>query len=185
MCSVYVYGMYTNTCLSLYGCEFMCVQLRSTAIRTRSMRSGLVTGDSELCSLWTRYTGDSKTDLRDDQEICTGSCSEDQTAIWFQNTSFHVSICSYVFSLLLLPVCVHISVCIISCDHMIYFNSMITHITSWDIAVGTYSLMIIDFNDNKCDAGTLELNLKSLYWVLIAQDYSRIFIIFCVFLEFC
>ena len=27
--------------------------------------------------------------------------------------------------------------------------------------VGTYSLMIIDFDDNKCDTGTLELNLQS------------------------
>ena len=30
-----------------------------------------------------------------------------------------------------------------------------------EIIVGTYSLMIIDFDDNKCDAGTLELNLQS------------------------
>jgi len=41
--------------------------------------------DLKLCSLQTQYTGDSKNDLWDDPEIPTGSCSEDQTAIQFQN----------------------------------------------------------------------------------------------------
>jgi len=48
-------------------CMFVCVYimrawLRGTAIQTRLVRSGPVAEDSELCSLWTRYTGDSKTD---------------------------------------------------------------------------------------------------------------------------
>ena len=53
-------------------------------------RSEAVTGDSELYSLWTRYTGNSKTDLWDDPEIRTGSYSEDQMAILIQN---HVISC--------------------------------------------------------------------------------------------
>jgi len=38
-----------------------------------------------------------------------------------------------------------------------------------------------DFDDNICDADAMELYLKSLYWVLIAQDYSRILAIFVFF----
>jgi len=55
---------------------------------------------------------------------------------WFgpKTASFYVSVCSYIFSLLLLLVGVHISVRIISCDHMIYFSSMIIRITPWNIA---------------------------------------------------
>ena len=50
-----------------------------------------VTGDSDLCPLWTKYTGDSKIDAQDDpEEISTGLCSEDQTVIRFQN---HVISC--------------------------------------------------------------------------------------------
>ena len=41
--------------------------------------------DSELCPLWTRYNGDSKTDSWDDPQISIGSYCEDQTTIRFQN----------------------------------------------------------------------------------------------------
>ena len=41
--------------------------------------------DLDLCSLWTRYAGDSKTDPWDDPEIRTGSCSGDEPVIRFQN----------------------------------------------------------------------------------------------------
>ena len=49
------------------------------------VRFGPVTGDSDLCSLCTRYTGYLKIIPWDDPEIPTGSCSEDQTAIQIQN----------------------------------------------------------------------------------------------------
>ena len=55
--------------------------------------------DSKLCSLWTRYIGDLKTDAWDDPEIRSDSYSEDQTAIRIQTVSFHVSVCSCVISL--------------------------------------------------------------------------------------
>ena len=63
----------------------MTVQLRDAAIWTRLVRSAPIVEDSKLCSLWTRYTGDSKTDTRVDSEIRTGSCSTDQTAIPARN----------------------------------------------------------------------------------------------------
>ena len=50
--------------------------------------------DLDLCSLWTRYVGDLKTDPWDDPKIRTSSCSEDQTAIQFQNR-----VILYVFTL--------------------------------------------------------------------------------------
>ena len=64
--------------------------------------------DSDSCSLWTRYTGDLETSPWDDLDIRTGSCSGDQTAIDSKITSFHVSVCSYVFIYLLLLVCVYV-----------------------------------------------------------------------------
>ena len=63
----------------------MWVWLRVTAMQTHLVRFGPVTGDSQLCSLWTRYIGDSKTDPWDDPEIRTRSCSEDQISIRIQN----------------------------------------------------------------------------------------------------
>ena len=48
----------------------------------------------------------------------------------FKIVSFYVSVCSYVFSYLLLLVDVYVPIHIISCDYLIYFTSMITRITS-------------------------------------------------------
>ena len=70
--------------------------------------------DLHLCSLWTQYAGDSKTDPCDDPEICTGSCSGDQTVIRFQN---RVISCEYLFIGLFQFQCLillfHMNVCII------------------------------------------------------------------------
>ena len=51
-----------NVYLFLYVCAWLCV----TTSWTRSCDPNSVKGDSELCPLWTRYTGDSKTDSWDD-----------------------------------------------------------------------------------------------------------------------
>ena len=91
--SMYIYvriQVYVRVCLwcaYVYGCMFIWVHGLGcvTAFRTRLVRSEPVAGDSDLYSLWTRYTGDSKTDPWDDSEILTDSCSKDQTTIRFQN----------------------------------------------------------------------------------------------------
>ena len=80
---MYVVCLYT----SVYGCE-MCV----AAFRTYFLRSGLITGDLELCPLWTQFNGDLKTDPWDDLEIRTGSCREDQRRFESKIMSFHVSL---------------------------------------------------------------------------------------------
>jgi len=64
---------------------YSCVRSSVTALRTRSVRPGPVTGDLDLCSLWTQYDDNSKTDTRNDPYISTGSCNEDQTTIRTQN----------------------------------------------------------------------------------------------------
>jgi len=76
----YVYVLYVYGCVHvyLYVRVSICVWLRVTTIRTRLVRLG---PNPDSCSLWTRYTGDSKTDPWDNLEICTDSCSEDQTTI--------------------------------------------------------------------------------------------------------
>ena len=60
----------------------------------------------------------------------------------FKTGSFHVSVCSYVFLYLLLPVDVSVSICIILCDCMIYFTSMITRITSSDTASVYFHIIV-------------------------------------------
>ena len=58
--------------MSLYQHYFMCLYisvcdwLRVTAFRTGSDDPNSVTRDPDSCPLWTRYTGDSKTDPWDD-----------------------------------------------------------------------------------------------------------------------
>ena len=65
------------TCVRVYLCLRVCVWLRVTVITDSYVQSDSETGDSGWCSLWTQYTGDLKTDIWDDPEIRTGSCSED------------------------------------------------------------------------------------------------------------
>jgi len=69
------------------------VWMRVTVILDTFVQSGSIMGDSELYSLWTRYTGELKIDPWDDLKIRTDSCSEDKTMIRFKNTSFYMSVC--------------------------------------------------------------------------------------------
>jgi len=92
-----------------------------------------VTGDSDWCSLWTWYTSDSKVDLWNDLEIRTGSCSKGQTAIRNQNSVMPCECLFLCYSLISLFTVVDRRLYvtrIISCDHLIYFISMIICITS-------------------------------------------------------
>ena len=69
---------------SVVVCDWVSVHF-SCGTQTCSCDLNSVMGDSDLCLLWTRYTGDSKIDPWDNPEIRISSCSEDQTAIRFQN----------------------------------------------------------------------------------------------------
>ena len=73
--------------------------------------------DPNSCSLWTRYTGDSKTDPWDDPSISTGSCSEDQTAIRFRNRVISCE-CSFL-CIYRCRYALHVAL-IISCDFLLY-----------------------------------------------------------------
>jgi len=82
-------------CIPVCGCVYMCIYVYvclqvfvvCSVITDSFVRSEPCNRrpDPDLCSLWTWYTADSKTDPWDDPEIRTGSCSEDQTAIRIQN----------------------------------------------------------------------------------------------------
>ena len=58
VCGVYVYGVYMYDCKGVS----LCVWMHVAVISDTFVRSGPVTGDSELYLLWIRYTCDSKTD---------------------------------------------------------------------------------------------------------------------------
>ena len=75
------------TCAFMYTCGYMC-WLYVTAMQTCSCTLNSVTEPRpslDLCSLWTRYTGDSKISPWDDPEIRIGSCSGDRMVIRLQN----------------------------------------------------------------------------------------------------
>ena len=105
---VYVYNMCVCVYMGVHVCVCMCVRvcmwcghvygcmwvslyvwMRVEVFRTCSCDQNALTGDSELCSLWTRYIGNSNIDPWDDPEIYTGSCSKDQTAIQIQKKLRH------------------------------------------------------------------------------------------------
>ena len=115
---------YVSMCVCARMCLYIivCVWLRVTAIRTRSVRSRSVTGDSELCSLWTRYTSDSKIDSWDDPEVCTDLCNEYQMVIWTPNRVISCEclfLCISLFTVVNSYLCF---TCIISYDHLIYLT---------------------------------------------------------------
>ena len=82
------------------------------------MRSEMITEYPGSCSLWTRYTGDSKTDKRYDSEIRTGSYSANPMVIRIRN-------CLISSEYLLLHYCSLIlsSVYLLSCSDIGYEKS--------------------------------------------------------------
>ena len=108
----YIVCMYVYLCtyVSICGCIPMCVYIyvrvwvhmrwvmccSISDLLVRSEPGNKRLGpDLKFSSLRTEYTGDSKNNLWDDPKIPTGSCSEDQTTIQFQN-------CVILFECLLL-----------------------------------------------------------------------------------
>jgi len=61
---VYVYtSIWVCTRVSMSTCVYVCMWLRVAAFRTRLCDSNSITRDSNLRSLWIRFTGDTKNDL--------------------------------------------------------------------------------------------------------------------------
>jgi len=121
MCCVYDW-VYTCVCVCTSVNEYiyiMCVWMRVAAITDLFVRSKLDNRrprpDSDLCPLLTQYTGDSKTDPRDDPEIHTDSYSENQMAIRIQN-------------------------CVISCEYLLFSYFPIYHY-HWIFVFYSYHFM--------------------------------------------
>jgi len=127
---VYLY-MYICGCARVQECiyVYVCVRLRVAVIGTRLIRSRPITGDLDWCSLWTRYTGDLKTDLLDDPEICTVNVVKTRRRFESKIVSFHVSVCSYIYFFIYHCQYIYV-ICIISFDCLRYFTIMTTCITS-------------------------------------------------------
>ena len=97
----------------VFGCMLQCFGL-VRAIRTGNRRPG---PDPNSWLLWTRNTGDSKTDSWDDLKIRTSTCNEDQTTIRIRNRvisceclllyHFFIYCCLYYY---MLPVSFHVTV---------------------------------------------------------------------------
>jgi len=85
MGTYWVYYVCVCVFIPLPFCVFDCVLKRCGLVREIRISCRRPEPDSDSYSLWIRYTDDSKTDPWDDLEIRTGSYSEDQTTIHFQN----------------------------------------------------------------------------------------------------
>ena len=85
------------TCAFMCTCGYMCLVIcyidADLFVRSEHGNRRL-RPDLDLCSLWTRYASDSKTDPWDDPEIRTDSCSGNRTVIRFQNS---VILCECLF----------------------------------------------------------------------------------------
>ena len=71
-------------CTCSYMCLVICYSDADLFVRSKP-GNRRPRPDLDLCSLWTQYAGDSKTNLWDDPVIRIDSCSRDQTVIQFQN----------------------------------------------------------------------------------------------------
>ena len=83
--------------------------------------------DPDSCSQSTDMPRDLKTDARDNSEIRTDSCSEDQTAIRIQNRVISCEcllLCYYLF--IVVNSCCMITR-IISCERLAYFISIVKY----------------------------------------------------------
>ena len=121
---MYIYNVLCK-CMCIPVCRWMYVWVHVCLVACcidpdLIVRSKPVNRDPDLCSMWTRYTGDLKTDIRDDSEIHTNSCSEDHMAIRIQSHAFPVSVCSCIIflfivasSIYMLLVSFHVTICFI------------------------------------------------------------------------
>ena len=146
---VYTYVSVCTCRCSVYLYLYVCVRLCVTAFRTRSCDPNSVTGDSDLCPLWTRYHGDSKTGPWDDPLISTGSCNEDQMTIRFQNR-----IISYEYLFLYhfsyLPLSIYICVLLWS-----------FHVTVWCILP---VWLLVSLHETSKNAHFIYVIDMSIYW---------------------
>ena len=111
--------IHVYTCIHVSSCVWMHV----AAVSTRLVRSKPVTGDLDPIRIRHCYGPDSQAIQRPTYEMIRRSVTvravKIRRQIGSKTASFHVSVCSHVFSLLLLPVGVHVSIRIISYNHMI------------------------------------------------------------------
>ena len=111
-------------------CMSSCVWLRGTVTRTRLVRSGPVV---EIrigvhCGLDTLETRRPTHEMI--QRSVPARAVKTRRRFRPETVSFHASVCSYVISIFTVAVSIRVFICIISCDHLIYFTSMITCTTS-------------------------------------------------------
>ena len=126
-------------CVSVLGVCVNCLYLYVVAWYSdldSLVRSELGNRRFGLMPVWTRCLGYSKIDPCDDLEIHTSSCCEDQTAIRSQSHAISYE-CSFFYYFLIYHCQYYLYH---SCDHLLYFTSMITFITSWDVSECTLQL---------------------------------------------
>ena len=142
---VFVFCMYgcvtvsLSLLISLNSLLYVC-SLYVTAIQTYSCDPNSVIGDLNLCSQSADMPDDSKTDTRDDSKIWIGSCSTDQMATQNRDRVILCECLLCVITYLLLSVGICMFTCIISCDRLIYFTSMIIYIILCDISECSFYL---------------------------------------------
>jgi len=156
---LYMYGcMYLYTCICMWGhvynvcvcvwistCVFGCMSQRYKLV----VRSKSVTGDTDPIRIRVHY-GLNTMAIRKLTHgmtwrfvpVCT---VKTRRRFGSKIVSFHVSVCSCIISLFTLVSRYLYVTCIISCDYLMYFTSMINCISSWDII--KYSLWLCSWSE--------------------------------------
>jgi len=117
----------------MYVCEFMCLAACYSILGSFT-RSELGNRRFEFVPLWTRYTDDSKTDHEIIRRFVPIHAMKIIRRFGSKVASFHVSIYFCVIFLFTNVNRYLCFTCTISCDHLIYFTSMIMRIISWVIS---------------------------------------------------
>ena len=116
-------------CVQVYAYVCLCVFIVCILVVQETMshlRRPKINPDS--CSQSVDTSGDSKIDIRDDLEICTGLCNEDQMVIQIQNYAIscqcllcviQIYYCLYVFTLCYSNLLLSVSVYFVLFGHII------------------------------------------------------------------
>ena len=137
MCE-YIMGMY-------YFPSPLCVRLRVTAFWTRSCGPNSITGDSALCPLRTRYTGDSKTIHVIIRRSVSVRAMKTRRRFGSKTASFHVSACSCIIFLIYRCQYYIYVISIISCNFLRYFTIIII-VSVHESSVSVHLIYLVDLS---------------------------------------
>jgi len=167
---VWVHVLVCCVCVLILISLSVCVWLRGIAISNSFVQFEPVTGDPDPIRIRIHCGPDILAIRRPTHEMIRRSVlvRAVKTKLRFGSkiALFYVSVCSCVISLFTVVTGYLCFTRIISCDHLIYFTSMITRITSWDI--NDRSAYLFSWYEHL--SASFHVILSSHYWFRTSCD---------------